>query len=200
MSDFFKKFKINQQGQSLVELIVAVAVINIGLFSVWSLFLVNFNAEKEAEMRIVGANLSREGIELVKNIRDSNWLKMVVSESATKWDDDLNAGDYSINFGDGALSGIESSQLFFDSDGFYSNIAQGNKLSPYKRVITIKNICCQDNNPSDFKCDDTDFIISENDCASGNLKIGLDVIAKTTWQYSGSPRQAVVEDTIYNWR
>ena len=51
MINLFKKFKINQRGQSLVELIVAVAVINIGLFSVWSLFLVNFNAEKEAEMR-----------------------------------------------------------------------------------------------------------------------------------------------------
>jgi Tfp pilus assembly protein PilV len=52
----------DNKGQSLVELIVSIAIIQIGLFSVWSLFLVNFNAEREAEMKIVGVNLAREGM------------------------------------------------------------------------------------------------------------------------------------------
>jgi len=69
------KINNDNRGQTLVELIVAIAIIEIGLFSVWSLFYVNFNAEREAEMRIVGVNLSREGVEVVKSVRDSNWLK-----------------------------------------------------------------------------------------------------------------------------
>ena len=211
MFSFFKKIKNNQLGQGLVELIVAVAVIQIGLFSVWSLFLVNFNAEKEAEMRIVGANLSREGVELIKNIRDSNWLKveqgiLYDSNNVWKWDQGLVAGDYSVSFENSiddsnvSLPGPELSQLYFDQDGFYtnSNNSGNNKRSPYNRVLTLKPICCDDSD-EDFKCDNNDFQIAGSE-ALCDLKIGLDVIAKTTWKYSGSDRQTVIEDTLYNWR
>ncbi len=63
-----------QRGQGLLELIIAVGVISVGLFGVWGLFLSNYTAQREAQARIIGANLAREGAELVKNIRDSNWL------------------------------------------------------------------------------------------------------------------------------
>jgi len=64
----------HKQGQGLLELIIAVGVISVGLFGVWGLFLSNYTAQREAQARIIGANLAREGVELVKNIRDSNWL------------------------------------------------------------------------------------------------------------------------------
>jgi type II secretory pathway pseudopilin PulG len=85
---------VNQQGQGLIELIVAIAVVNIGLFSVWALFLSNFAGEQEAKARIIGVNLAREGIEVVKNIRDSNWLKIESNEECDGgvcfWDTGLN--------------------------------------------------------------------------------------------------------------
>lgn len=194
----------NKSGQSLIELIVAVAIIQVGLLSVWSLFLSNFNAEREAELRIVGANLSREGIELVKNIRDSNWLRGdrgEVNKEGTiwPWDEGLNFGIYSVSYDNGALEDETASQLYIDAQGFYTNSSVGTKISPYKRTIELKSVCCSDIINSDLVCDDTNYQIKES-TEPCSLRIGVNIIAKTTWSHSGSERNSVVEDIIYNWR
>src|SRR3989344_8435958 len=84
----------NQSGQSLLELVVAIAVITVGLFSVWNLFISNFNGEQEAGARILAVNLAREGIEIVKNIRDSNWLAIENNDPCSSnpcyWDSGLD--------------------------------------------------------------------------------------------------------------
>ena len=197
--------KNNQSGQTLIELIVAIAVITIGLFSVWLLFLVNFNAEKEAEMRIVAANLAREGAEIAKNTRDSNWLRMANNLTGTDqsdlwlWDRGLDPGiykaDYALGleqFGEG-----DAGQLYFDDYGYYSSVS-GQKPSPYLRQVTLADICCQDSG-DDQKCDDTNYFIDvdNNNCP---LKIGVHVSSQVSWAYSGQARQLTVEDELFNWR
>lgn len=192
------------KGQSLVELIVAIAVIEIGIFSVWSLFLVNFNAEREAESRIVGVNLAREGVEVIKNIRDSNWLKnannLLVDQAAGgiwPWDHNLQAGEYAVNYDSIAPDESDFSQLYINDDGFYSDIPLGQK-SMFTRKVALKDICCNDAD-DDFRCDTDDFIVvaAQGSCP---LKIGINVVSTVRWQISGKDRQASVEDNIFNWR
>lgn len=193
----------NNKGQSLVELIVAIAVIEIGIFSVWSLFLVNFNAEREAEMRIVGVNLAREGVEVIKNIRDSNWLKnnsntLTVPEGKIwPWDENLAAGDYAVNFDSAAPVSADYRQLYLDDDGFYSNL-EGGKKTPYSRKITLNNICCSDGDEN-LKCDSAVYSITDTFgiCA---LRIGINIVSEVAWQISGNDRHVIVEDNIYNWK
>ena len=200
-----KDLKNNISGQGLVELIVAVAVIQVGLLSVWSLFLINFNAEKEAEMRIVGSNLSREGVELVKNIRDSNWLK--VDQGAVDfndnnrpwtWDKYLEAGTSSVSYDRDDLDSPSNDQLYYDSYGFYTNSNVGTAISPYKRIVSLKPICCKDLD-DDLRCDNTDYSPEDTESLC-DFKIGVKVVSKTIWSQSGGSREAVVEDLIYNWR
>lgn len=192
----------NKPGQTLVELIVAIAVIEIGLFSVWSLFLVNFNAEREAEYRIVGVNLAREGIEAVKNIRDSNWLKRNYNVESKDgqlwtWDQGLSAGIYSVNFDSLELASEEFFQLYFDNNGFYSNIVSNLKTG-YSREVVLKDICCADND-KDYKCDDLKYVINKEGCGS-DLKIGINVISEVKWQIQGKDRKAVLESNLYDWQ
>ena len=82
----------------MLEVIIAIAVMTIGLFAVWSLFLSHYNGEMEARLNIVGANLAREGLEVVKNIRDTNWLKSAENEKCGEqvctWDEGLSPGAY----------------------------------------------------------------------------------------------------------
>lgn len=198
-----KRILKNNLGQSLVELIVAIAIIQVGLFSVWSLFLSNFNAEREAELRIVGANLSREGIELVKNIRDSNWLKIEQGKTDRdgkiwSWDQGLSSGIYSISYDNGSLDDGSKNQLYIDPQGFYTNSSNNTKKSPYKRTIQLESVCCSDNDNNSI-CDDTYYQIMRQDEVC-SLRIGLNIISKTTWNYSGMERSSVVESVIYNWR
>ena len=188
----------NNLGQSLVELIVAIAIIQVGILSVWSLFFNNFNTERELELRIIGANLSREAIELVKNIRDSNWLRIDKGEECS-WDDGLKSGSYIVSYDRENLQEISNDndgQLYQDSQGFYTTSFDGTKISPFKRIVILKPVCCTDGN-DDLICDNTNYTIEDSAC---DLKIGLDVVAKTTWVQGGKERSSLVEDIIYNWR
>lgn len=200
----FKKIKqkLNcRPGQGLVELIVAIAVIEVGLFSVWSLFLINFNTEREAELRIVGVNLAREGIEVVKNIRDSNWLKRSLNQPINKsiwtWDQGLDSGSYSINFDSLTLEDVKFKKVFINEDGFFTNLESASP-SPFSRVIHIKDICCNDAE-GDLKCDDVNFFLSDGESVCG-LRVGLNVVSEVTWVMSGKNRQAIIEDNLYDWQ
>jgi len=193
--------KLNKHGQGLVELIVTIAIIEVGLFSVWSLFLVNFNAEKEAELRIVGVNLAREGAEVVRNIRDANWLKRGLNEKFEAkiwtWDHGLESGVYSLNFDSQTLESEEFKRIYLDSNGFFSNIVTDNSTF-FQRLIILKDICCNDLD-SDFKCDDIDYAVTESS-ASCPLKIGVNIVSRVFWKISGQDRSAVIEYNLYDWQ
>jgi len=201
---------IDKKGQGLVELIVSIAIIEVGLFSVWSLFLVNFNAVREAEMRIVGVNLAREGIEAIKNIRDTNWLKVGNNEFSNQeqtkiwtWDENLRAGEYAVNYDSADPTAISdgNDQLYLNDSGLYSNVkSESAKPTEYKRLITLNDICCTDDNPHDFQCDDSTYEILADSCPSGKLKIGINVVSDVSWQLSGRDRNAILEDNLYNWK
>ncbi len=78
------------RGFTLLEGIIAITVISIGLVAALSLALSNLSSSEANEKRIVGANLAREGIELVRNQRDTNWLKVDLNEPVT-WDTFLDS-------------------------------------------------------------------------------------------------------------
>ncbi len=69
------------RGFTLLEGIIAITVISVGLTAALSLALSNLASSTGNEKRIVAANLAREGIELVRNQRDSNWLKMDLNKA-----------------------------------------------------------------------------------------------------------------------
>lgn len=69
------KFKIKNLGETLTEVLVAVGIITIVLTN--SLMLVNRGNSTNISVKnkILAINIAREGIEGVRNIRDTNWLK-----------------------------------------------------------------------------------------------------------------------------
>jgi len=207
----------NQSGQGLLELVVAIGVITVGLFSVWNLFLSNFNGEQEAGARILAVNLAREGLEMVKNIRDSNWLAIENNETCfyedmsndpCRWDsglDDDGSGLIKNIFSDNAYLDYlidditdDQSRLYIDSNsGFYSH--NHGQPTIYRRLITMQNVCCFDAD-SNLKCDDFNFTIIEIPCPAENLKIGLDVKSTVRWTLKGQIREITVSDRLFNWK
>lgn len=209
----------NQAGQSLLELVVAISVITVGLFSVWNLFISNYNGEQEAGARILSVNLAREGIEIIKNMRDSNWLAIDNNDPCSyngilsdpcRWDSGLD-GDGSgviqnilseniyLDYAPNALSD-EATRIYQDPDSsLYSNNSLG-RPTTYRRLITIKSICCAD---ADFnlQCDDlsVDFVV-QNTCSGSELKMGLDVQSTVSWSINGQARETSVNERIFNWK
>ena len=69
-----KKFLSSQLGQGLLEMVFAIGILLIVVAAILALTTSNIVGQKESEFQIVANNLAREGIEVVRNIRDSNWL------------------------------------------------------------------------------------------------------------------------------
>ncbi|KKW36714.1 MAG: hypothetical protein UY81_C0016G0009 [Candidatus Giovannonibacteria bacterium GW2011_GWA2_53_7] len=64
----------SQAGQSLIEAIIGVTILITGLVTTMALGLMTIRAGQVSQSRTIADNLAREGIEVIRNIRDTNWL------------------------------------------------------------------------------------------------------------------------------
>lgn len=69
-----KKIQNNNDGFNLAELLVAVSVLVIAITAIMNLVISNINVQSKNEDYLVASMLAQEGLELVRNIRDRNWL------------------------------------------------------------------------------------------------------------------------------
>lgn len=65
-----------QAGQGLLEVIIGIGVIIAGTVGTVTLVTQTIKAGRTSNNQIVASNLAREAIEIVRNIRDQNWLKI----------------------------------------------------------------------------------------------------------------------------
>ncbi|HWQ99404.1 MAG TPA: hypothetical protein VN397_00990, partial [Candidatus Methylomirabilis sp.] len=77
------------KAQSLIELLIAMSVIIVGLTSASMIIFSNVRLQERSADEVAAANLAREGVELAKGVRDSNWI------GGTAFDTGLSSGtDY----------------------------------------------------------------------------------------------------------
>jgi len=123
----FKK----SSGFTLIEVLVATAVIALGVIASYMVVQEIFAQTFVASSRLTAAYLAKEGIEIVRNIRDTNWLSL-----APDWNNNgLSAGYYQAAYADYALTAYADSYLKLGTD-FY-NYSTGNN-TPFKRRIRIE--------------------------------------------------------------
>ncbi|HEX5429496.1 MAG TPA: prepilin-type N-terminal cleavage/methylation domain-containing protein [Patescibacteria group bacterium] len=65
----------NQTGQTLIETIVAIFILTTALTAGLALTIYVFSNSQSSISSIAATNLARQGVEIVRNMRDSNWLQ-----------------------------------------------------------------------------------------------------------------------------
>ena len=73
---------------TLIEIVVAIFIVTMGTVGAFSLIQRTIAFTVISSSRLVAANLAQEGIEIVRNTRDTNWL------SGNPWDEGLSSGDW----------------------------------------------------------------------------------------------------------
>jgi len=124
--------KLSKQGFSLIETIVAISIMLIGIVGLYALVPFYLKVVAVNKDRFVASQLAREGIEFVRNIRDSNLL------AGNNWNDNLTGcvSGCQMDYNDDAgLSGYTGMSLRIDPSGFYKY--EGGLITKYKRKITI---------------------------------------------------------------
>jgi len=207
----------NHRGQSLAEVMVIVFIIIVGLSGTLSLLIFSFGAVQESESRVMAANFAREGIEMVRNIRDTDWLEGCPNpdepENCKYWNSSLasntNPTDYTaiakfnpsdmtwtLEFSPETINDPET-ELYRDADSQLAIQAVTLPDLPenftvktgYRRLLTLNPICA-----------DGSVATSPSSCDVNNDQIGIDIQSHVRWADRGHERNLIVEEKIYNWR
>lgn len=164
-------FKFNQSF-TLVEVLVSMAIIAIGGIGAFITIQKGITQSAASSSRTVAAYLAQEGIEIVRNIRDTNYLNQRY-DIQVSWDSGIPAGtcleaDYtspSLSF----CSGGTPKYLKRDSQGFY-NYTSG-KDTQFKRQIGITKL----NNDNE-----------------------LSITVTVTWEEKNENQQFILKGNLYN--
>ena len=137
--------KLSTKGFTLIELLITVSVITVGIVGAFTAVQQGISTVDYSRSRLTAAFLAQEGVEIIKNIRDTNLL-----ERSVFWDQDLSAGEYEVVYDDvkdysPSLSvcvppcdSVSLQSLRKTDDGFY-NYALGEDTR-YKRKVKIERV------------------------------------------------------------
>ena len=165
----------------------------------------NFLETRESLNELSAANFAREGIELVRNIRDSNKYKENSDGSSVSvWRDGLStAGEFGIDTAAIALVPATDSdkRIKRASDGTYHQGASisGETSTLFSRAVSVYPIC------SSGSVGDDRFGRSDPSCTFGNIStgagsiIGIQAIVTVSWKEGTRSRKVSVEERLYNW-
>ncbi|MCX6723320.1 MAG: prepilin-type N-terminal cleavage/methylation domain-containing protein [Candidatus Staskawiczbacteria bacterium] len=86
-----KLFNRGGKGFTLIELIISIFILSIAIVGIFTAFSIIVILTSDTVNQLTGTYLAQEGIEIVRNIRDTNWLKMDANVGAAtgtySWDD-----------------------------------------------------------------------------------------------------------------
>jgi len=144
MKNFLQQFKKKQQGMTMIETIVALGILVTGITASLTLMISAINYSKAAERSIVVTNLAREGVEIVRTLRD--YGKTITHNS---FDVELLAGNYIVyvdtggglsKSGEDVTSKIAECDVckIYLKDGKYTHDNAGTETI-YRRLIQISD-------------------------------------------------------------
>ena len=158
------------KGFTLLEAIVSIFIVTVGLGGVFALVDQTISSSQVVSSKFKATYLANEGIELVREIRDSNFLKIHKGISGVSWDMGLTgcSTGCEADYNDASLAPSNYRYLKIGA-GFYNYDFGADTV--FKRKITIT--------PSGV------YI--------------LNVSVEVSWQERGGPHKVTVQENLYNW-
>jgi len=197
------------KGQSIIEAIIAIAVIILALLGFLSQATSNFIIQRISENNLIASNLAQEAIEVARNTRDSNWLKGCFdpddAQNCFYWNTDLAKNqDYSarllfdftkpewiLDFTPEDFEDCADNCVLKIQDGIYQ--LEKGEDTKFSRMIFLYPVCKNENEcGGDGVCEDGEKCVSE--------QIGIKAIAEVRWDEPSGEKSFVITDYLYNWR
>jgi len=155
---------------TLIETLVAISILGIGILGISFLISSQISSIHYSENKLIAAYLAQEAIEILRNIRDTNWLNnrdweagITLNATTTKLDYTTTSSIPDSNF-------LDSSCDRLKFDGNFYNCSLGRE-TPFKREI---------------------FISKSGD--EMTIKITI------SWQEKGRIHHYFLTGKLYNWR
>lgn len=172
---------MNKKGFTAIELVVTIFIFLVGIVGAFGVITYQLRDIKVSNNRTIALYLGQEGVEIIKNIRDTNLIKSM-SDPSVSWYDGLDAGCYEKDYTGFSFSRAcepcnSFSELRVHTPYGYRHYITGIQVvkSVFKRKIEVQNDI--DTEGNDYK------------------KITVTVC----WENNGKHYQAVVMDNIYGY-
>lgn len=161
------------RGFTLMEALATIFLITVGVLGAMILVNQTTTFNQVTSSRLVAAYLAQEGIEIVRNIRDTNFLKIRKGVEGANWDNGLTGCQTGCeaDYNDSVL--ILNDRYLKIGTGFYNyfyNYKSGSD-TPFKRKIIIT--------PEGINI----------------LKVSVEV----SWSERGRIHKVTVQENLYNW-
>ena len=185
----------NGEGFTIIELVIAIFILSVAIFGVYNAFSTIVVLTSGISDRLTAAYLAQEGIEIIRNIRDTNWIEMGTDPNITwydglsGWEDGCEA-DYTTGT---AITNPTALAPWAGSEPSGSNEGGGN----YLKLNTNGFYVYGTGSDTKFK---RKIIIEppggSNDYSNGYImKVSVEVF----WSEKGEWSQIEAEDNLYDW-
>jgi prepilin-type N-terminal cleavage/methylation domain-containing protein len=201
----------NRRGLTLIEVLTATSIFSIALVAMLTTAVALFKATSYGGESLRALNLAREGIEVVRNKRDENFLiglteadnwrtgfdmstaiiKPDVSTSSFLGKFALESVTYTI---DDCVTTNKACQVFFDvASGLYGDAGlasvYGAVPTRFYRILEFTPIMCGVLTTAE----------AQGLCANGE-EIGVKVTSQVQWYHARKLREAMLEITLFKWQ
>ena len=121
----------DKNGFTLIEAMVALVLITIAMGPVFILATSSVNVASRIEHNLIASNLAQEGIEVIRNIRDTNWT------AGATFDSNLPTGTWRVQWDTvgGGLMAMGSNPVLKKSNGLYNYLVGTDTV--FRRTVTI---------------------------------------------------------------
>jgi len=128
----------------MVELMLSVFILGTSLITFVQIISKTYADRNNKTDIVIATNLAQEGVELVRNIRDANWLATPPINGFDGWTtnskkiqyDDKNS-NMPMNSNSPGCPGTRGCALTINNDGFYATSGGGPVASKFSRQIDI---------------------------------------------------------------
>ena len=185
---------LNNRGQSLLEAIFAIGLLLIAVSAVLGLAIANSAGQSASELQLVANNLAREGIEVVRNVRDSNWLASqswdtgLIGDGTAIPNFDKNTNTWTLDFA------FNQPTTVYLSGGVYNHTSSG-QATIYRRLLTLRNVCIETSGANIG----TESVAAGISCTVGT-KVGIKVESMVNWVERGRDHSVTLASLIYAWK
>lgn len=161
---------MNKKSFSLLGVLISIQILIVAVVAIVGLMSSLIIQSRTAGNKIIAMGLAQEGMEIVRNIRDNNWL------SGVNWDQNILKSNppYNVDYQETVF--IDSSaenKIFYDSiNGYRGKVVSGGQDTIFSRKIYIAD----------------------------NPDLSLKITCIVSWNERGKDYNIELEDWLYNWR
>jgi prepilin-type N-terminal cleavage/methylation domain-containing protein len=133
---------MNSRGFTLIEILVAISILTVGALAAMRLMARSENIAHISRQQFVGLSVAREGLELVRDLRDTNWFSQ---DDEKAWANTLcpDGGEHAftldaamVRAGTASVGDVQQPELYIQENGEWAHQVSRQDTG-FSRTLTV---------------------------------------------------------------